>query len=118
MDTVVHGQLTLTVCAQAVGDGVLAIAAAGEADLSTASGFQQWLIDLLDDPGWDVLALDMSGLRVCDCASLGVLLRARRAVRRDHRRMVISAAAGGPEWILVTTGVHALFEYRPVGEAG
>src|SRR5688572_1895877 len=71
----------LQVSSTADADGVVAVAAAGEVDSSTAPDLRAALDAVLADPACRCLRLDLSGVTFISSAGLSVLIAAREDAR-------------------------------------
>lgn len=79
-----------TVSTEQLGDGILAVAVAGELDLYTSPQLERALAEATDDGARAVL-VDLSECEFVDSTALGVLLVAYRQLRASDRRLAVIA---------------------------
>jgi anti-sigma B factor antagonist len=69
--------------------GIALVRMEGELDLLATSELEPELERLTDEPGVDVIALDLRGLEFVDSSGLRLIVLTERALRADDRRLVL-----------------------------
>jgi anti-sigma B factor antagonist len=81
----------------------------GELDLSCDADLRQ-AIDLLRREGVSVITVDASGLQFIDSNGLGVLMRARSALRADLGDLTVRGATEQVRRVFELAGLHDLLQ--------
>ena len=84
----------------------------GELDIATSTELDERLQAMLDDSSEDLI-IDLSALSFMDSMGLQVLLRARRKLGRQERRLVLICPPGPILRLLVVTNLDNAFNVHP-----
>jgi anti-sigma B factor antagonist len=84
----------------------LAIRAAGELDLATASLFEEALWQAFEDHGASSIVVDLTAVRFIDAAGLRLLTWAAGSSRENGHRLGIRCGAGAVQRMIETTGLE------------
>ncbi|MER7828384.1 STAS domain-containing protein [Streptomyces sp. NPDC096097] len=80
----------------------------GALDLDGTAQLRAAFADCFTRPN-DCVVLDLSGLRFCDCAGLGVLLEAKATADSIGTELCVEGACGQVARLLALTGVDEVF---------
>ncbi|MCX5386835.1 STAS domain-containing protein [Streptomyces sp. NBC_00083] len=94
--------------------GVARVTLAGELDLDTAPLVRAAVVTCLAEHPTS-LCLDLTGVSFCDCAGLGVLLRARVSALRAGVPLVVEGMGTQPARLLALIGGEGIFTQRTSG---
>jgi anti-anti-sigma factor len=93
-------------------DGSLALAVAGELDISGVDEFLARAGDLVES-GADPVDLDLGGVTFIDSSGLGALVRLQKTVTSTGRRLQLVNVPRPVSRILELTGLSDLFAWGP-----
>jgi anti-anti-sigma factor len=93
-------------------EGTHVLVLLGELDIATSTRLDERLESIIEDSS-EHLIIDLSALGFMDSMGLQVLLRARRRLGRQERRLVLVCPPGPILRLLVVTNLDSAFSIHP-----
>lgn len=103
---------TFSVETKLLPDDARVVAVAGELDLYTAPQFEEQILDALDN-GTARIVVDLSGCEFLDSTALGILVKVRKRLGDQERRLVLVATDHNIVKVFQITGLDRVFTIVP-----
>jgi anti-sigma B factor antagonist len=107
---------TFSVETELLPDDTRVVAVAGELDLYTAPPFEEQILDALDT-GTARIVVDLSACEFLDSTALGILVKARKRLGDQERRLVLVATDHNIVKVFQITGLDRTFTIVPTRES-